>query len=58
MAVSKRGFASMSKEAQQKIASMGGIAAHAKGVAHEWTHEEAKRAGQKGGRTRVSRSKV
>jgi len=44
-----RGFASMDKEKQRKIASMGGIAAHEKGTAHEWDSEEAKAAGKKGG---------
>jgi general stress protein YciG len=32
-----------------EIASMGGKAAHQQGVAHEWTPEEARRAGRKGG---------
>jgi uncharacterized protein len=48
----KRGFASMSKERQAQIASKGGKAAHAKGTAHEWTSEEARKAGSKGGRAR------
>lgn len=45
----KRGFAAMSKETQLEIARKGGIAAHRKGTAHEWTSEEAKVAGRKGG---------
>jgi general stress protein YciG len=45
----ERGFASMDKEKQRKIASKGGKAAHAKGSAHEWTTEEAEDAGRKGG---------
>jgi general stress protein YciG len=45
----RRGFASMSTEKQREIASRGGKAAHAKGTAHEWSHEEAKAAGRKGG---------
>lgn len=45
----RRGFAAMSKEMQRKIASRGGKAAHKKGVAHEWTPEEARVAGRKGG---------
>ena len=49
---SKRGFASMTEEKQRQIASAGGKAAHAKGTAHEFTPEEAKRAGQKGGSAR------
>lgn len=32
-----------------EIARKGGIAAHKKGTAHEWTSEEAKAAGRKGG---------
>jgi general stress protein YciG len=47
---SKRGFASMSKERQREIASKGGKAAHAKGTAHEWSSDEAKVAGSKGGK--------
>lgn len=46
---SKRGFASMDPEKQREIASQGGKAAHKKGTAHEFTSEEAKEAGQKGG---------
>ena len=45
----RRGFASMSPERQREIASKGGRAAHEKGTAHEWTAEEARRAGRKGG---------
>lgn len=48
----KRGFASMSKEKQALIASKGGKSAHAKGTAHEWNSEEARKAGRKGGRAR------
>ena len=43
------GFASMSPDLQRRIASQGGKAAHAKGRAHEWTLEEARAAGRKGG---------
>ena len=45
----RRGFASMSAEKQREIASKGGRAAHQKGTAHEWTSEEARTAGRKGG---------
>lgn len=45
----RKGFAAMSPEKQREIASMGGKAAHAKGSAHQWTIEEAIRAGRKGG---------
>src|SRR5687767_15461213 len=46
---SKRGFASMDPSRQRDIASKGGKAAHAKGTAHEFTPDEARRAGRKGG---------
>src|SRR5262249_26992465 len=45
----RRGFASMSPEKQREIASKGGRAAHEKGTAHEWSAEEARSAGRKGG---------
>ena len=45
----RRGFAAMSPEKQREIASKGGRAAHQKGTAHEWTSEEARTAGRKGG---------
>jgi len=45
----RRGFASMSAEKQREIASKGGRAAHQKGTAHEWTADEARSAGRKGG---------
>ena len=54
---SNRGFASMSPERQREIASKGGRAAHEKGTAHEWTAEEARAAGRKGGET-VSRDRA
>jgi uncharacterized protein len=44
-----RGFASMASDKQREIASKGGRAAHLKGTAHEWTSEEARAAGRKGG---------
>jgi uncharacterized protein len=44
-----RGFASMDRVKQREIASKGGKAAHQKGTAHEWTSEEAREAGRKGG---------
>ncbi|MDZ7957723.1 MAG: KGG domain-containing protein [Aulosira sp. DedQUE10] len=46
---SKRGFASMDEDKQREIASKGGHAAHQKGTAHEFTSEEAREAGRKGG---------
>ena len=45
----RRGFASMSPEKQREIASKGGRAAHEKGTAHEFTADEARAAGRKGG---------
>lgn len=44
-----QGFASMSRDQQRSIASLGGQAAHKKGTAHEWTSEEARAAGRLGG---------
>lgn len=49
MAKEDRGFASMDREKQREIARKGGRAAHEKGTAHEWTSEEARTAGRKGG---------
>ena len=46
---SKRGFSSMDPLKQREIASKGGKAAHQKGTAHEFTTEEARAAGRKGG---------
>ncbi|HWJ27256.1 MAG TPA: KGG domain-containing protein [Flavisolibacter sp.] len=48
---SNRGFAAMNPNKQKEIASEGGRAAHRQGVAHEWTSEEARMAGRKGGQT-------
>ena len=39
----------MSAEKQREIASKGGRAAHEKGTAHEWTADEARSAGRRGG---------
>lgn len=44
-----QGFAAMDDDEQRRIASEGGKAAHAKGTAHEFDSEEAKKAGRKGG---------
>jgi len=49
MAIGKRGFASMDRNRQREIASKGGKLAHLRGMAHEWTAEEAREAGRKGG---------
>ena len=44
-----RGFAAMNADKQRQIASKGGKAAHEKGTAHEFTPDEARSAGKKGG---------
>src|SRR6478735_3914579 len=44
-----RGFASMDANKQREIARKGGRAAHEKGTAHEFTSDEARAAGRKGG---------
>lgn len=44
-----QGFASMDPAQQKALASKGGKAAHEKGTAHEWTVDEARAAGRKGG---------
>ncbi len=46
---SARGFASMDDEKQREIASKGGKAAHEKGTAHEFSTDEAREAGRRGG---------
>jgi uncharacterized protein len=53
---SNRGFASMDDQKQREIASKGGRAAHQQGTAHEFTSEEAREAGRKGGEV-VSRDR-
>jgi general stress protein YciG len=53
----KRGFGSMDKELHRAIASKGGKAAHGPGgKGHEFTAEEAREAGRKGGKS-VSRNR-
>jgi len=47
---SKRGFAAMAPQKQREIARRGGQTAHQKGTAHEFTPDEARIAGQRGGR--------
>lgn len=49
MSKADRGFKNMDPIKQREIASKGGKAAHAHGTAHEWTSEEARAAGRKGG---------
>lgn len=52
MTTSKRGFASMDPARVREIASQGGRAAQASGRAHQFTSDEAREAGRKGGRGR------
>lgn len=47
----------MDANRQKEIASKGGRAAHAKGTAHEWSSDEARVAGRKGGEV-VSRDRA
>ncbi len=54
---SRRGFASMDKDKQRDIASKGGRSAHEAGTAHEFSSDEAREAGKKGGAT-VSRDRA
>jgi general stress protein YciG len=44
-----RGFAAMDRKKVSEIASKGGKAAHAAGTAHQFTSDEARVAGKKGG---------
>ena len=53
----RRGFAAMSPEKQREIASKGGKSAHQKGTAHQFTSEEARQAGTKGGRAAADKKK-
>src|SRR5258708_4277012 len=45
----RRGFALMDPDRQREIARKGGKAAHEKGTAHQFTTDEAREAGRKGG---------
>ena len=47
--MSKRGFAAMDPETHKAIATRGGRACHEQGTGHEFTSEEARVAGRKGG---------
>ncbi len=53
-----RGFASMTPERRREISSKGGKRAHEIGVGHEWTTEEARAAGRKGGAAAQARKVV
>ena len=45
----KRGFAAMDRTQVRDLARKGGVAAHRAGTAHEFSSEEARAAGRKGG---------
>jgi general stress protein YciG len=45
----RRGFAAMDRDRVKAIASKGGRAAHAAGTAHQFSSDEARVAGKKGG---------
>ena len=51
----RRGFAAMDRKAVSEIARKGGRAAHSSGRAHQFTSEEARVAGRKGGLTTHAR---
>ncbi len=47
---SKRGFAAMDPERRRRCASLGGSVAHERGTGHEFSSDEARQAGSKGGK--------
>jgi general stress protein YciG len=55
--MTKQGFRSMDPQRLREIASQGGIASHRSGKAHEFTSEEARAAGRKGGLARQAKLK-
>jgi uncharacterized protein len=55
VSIKDRGFAHMAPEKRRAIARMGGVAAHAKGVAHVWNAETARNAGREGAKVRRER---
>lgn len=55
---SGRGFAGMDPALQREIARQGGRAAHEKGVAHQFTSQEARAAGRIGGQHSHGRRKA
>jgi general stress protein YciG len=50
-----RGFAAMDRKLVSEIARKGGKAAHTAGTAHEFTQDEARAAGSRGGRATHAR---
>jgi len=55
--MSRKGFGSMDPDKQRAIARSGGRAAHAKKTAHEFSSDEAREAGRKGGEA-ISRDRA
>jgi general stress protein YciG len=53
-----RGFAALDPEARRVVARRGGEAAHRAGTAHEFTAEEARVAGKKGGHVTQSKRRA
>ncbi len=53
-----RGFGAMDRKLVSEIARKGGKAAHSAGTAHEFTSEEARAAGRKGGRATHAKRRV
>lgn len=47
----------MDEDRQREIASKGGRIAHEKGTAHEFSSEEAREAGRKGGEARANNNR-
>jgi general stress protein YciG len=54
----KLGFALMTPEQRSAISSKGGKAAHAYGVAHEFSAEEARSAGSLGGKASSAKARA
>lgn len=52
----RRGFAVMDPERRSAIAAKGGREAHRAGTAHEWSSNEAREAGRKGGAATAART--
>lgn len=54
----KRGFAVIDPELRREFARRGGLAAHRMGTAHEFTSDEAREAGRKGGLASQARRRL
>ena len=52
-----RGLAAVDPDLRKEFSRRGGIAAHAAGTAHEFTSEEAREAGRKGGKASAAAKK-